>query len=136
MGILQYGHLVDAAELDAALAVPMVVPALDAVRQSMQNQPDRSRIGWAVEAAESVREPYRSLAVELLTAAFPALTENEAQLSTRSLARRLRVRAVDREKRDLLGAIQRVPADSDAGREVRLRLRDLDALRATLTDAS
>jgi DNA primase len=61
MGILQYGHVVDAAEIDAALALPMTVPALDAVRQAVQAQPDRTRIGWAVTAAEAVREPFRSL---------------------------------------------------------------------------
>ncbi|MFT4052773.1 MAG: DNA primase [Microbacterium sp.] len=135
MGILQYGHLVDAGEVDAALALPMQIPALDAVRQSVRAQPDRSRVGWAAMAAEGVREPYRSLAVELLTASFPALSEAEAQASTLALARRLRVRAVDREKRELLGAIQRLPAESEDGRAVRLALRDLDALRATLTDA-
>lgn len=134
MGMLQYGHLVDAAEIDAALALPMHVPALDAVRQSIQAQPDRSRIGWASAAIEAVREPYRSLGVELLTAAFPALTEEEATSSTRSLARRLRIRAVDREKVELLGAIQRLPADSVEGRNVRIALRDLDARRRGLAD--
>ncbi|WP_336632972.1 MULTISPECIES: DNA primase [unclassified Microbacterium] len=134
MGMLQYGHLVDAAEIDAALALPMHVPALDAVRQSIQAQPDRSRIGWASAAIEAVREPYRSLGVELLTAAFPALTEEEATSSTRSLARRLRIRAVDREKAELLGAIQRLPADSVEGRNVRIALRDLDARRRALAD--
>lgn len=134
MGILQYGHVVDAAELDAALALPMRTPALDAVRQAVAAQPDRTRIGWASTAAESTREPYRSLAVELLTADFPALTEAEAAASTRSLARRLRVRAVDAQKNELLGAIQRVPADSEEGRAVRVALRDLDARRRTLTE--
>jgi len=134
MGILQYGHLLDPDDLDAALALPMHVEALDAVRQSVQAQPDRTRIGWAATAAESVREPYRSLAVELLTATFPALTEGEATASTRSLARRLRVRAVDREKSELLGAIQRLSPDSEQGRAVRVALRDLDARRRVLTD--
>ena len=112
----------------------MRTPALDAVRQAVAAQPDRTRIGWASTAAESTREPYRSLAVELLTADFPALTEAEAATSTRSLARRLRVRAVDAEKNELLGAIQRVPADSEEGRAVRVALRDLDARRRTLTE--
>lgn len=136
MGVLQYGHLIDAADLDAALALPMHVPALDAVRQTIAAQPDRARIGWASTAVESVREPYRSLAVELLTAAFPALTEEEATASTRALARRLRIRAVDREKTELLGAIQRLPADSEEGRAVRIALRDLDATRRALSEAS
>lgn len=134
MGILQYGHVVDAAEIDAALALPMHHPALDAVRQSIAAQPDRARVGWASTAAESTREPYRSLAVELLTASFPALSEAEAIDSTRSLARRLRVRAVDREKTELLGAIQRLPAESEEGRAVRVKLRDLDAERRLLAE--
>ncbi len=134
MGILQYGHVVDAAEIDAALALPMHHPALDAVRQSIAAQPDRARVGWASTAAESTREPYRSLAVELLTASFPALSEAEAVDSTRSLARRLRVRAVDREKTELLGAIQRLPAESEEGRAVRVKLRDLDAERRLLSE--
>ncbi|MBN9223327.1 MAG: DNA primase [Microbacterium sp. SCN 70-27] len=134
MGILQYGHVVDAAEIDAALALPMHHPALDAVRQSIAAQPDRARVGWASTAAESTREPYRSLAVELLTASFPALSEAEAVDSTRSLARRLRVRAVDREKTELLGAIQRLPAESEEGRAVRVKLRDLDAERRLLAE--
>lgn len=71
MGVLQYGHLLDAAETDAALAVPMSHPALDAVRLSIAAHPDRTRIGWASTAVEATREPFRSLAVELLTAAFP-----------------------------------------------------------------
>jgi len=135
MGVLQYGHLVDGAELDAALALPMQVPALDAVRQSLVSHTDRTRIGWASSAVEAVREPYRSLAVELLTADFPALTEAEAAASTRSLARRLRIRAVDREKNELLGTIQRLPPDSEQGRTVRLALRELDARRRALTEA-
>lgn len=135
MGVLQYGHLVDGDEVDAALALPMQIPALDAIRQALVAQGDRTRIGWASTAIESVREPYRSLAVELLTADFPALTEEEAAAYTRGLARRLRVRAVDREKNELLGTIQRLPADSEQGRAVRLALRELDARRRTLTEA-
>lgn len=134
MGVLQYGHLVDGGELDAALALPMTVPALDAVRQALLSHTDRTRIGWASTAVEAVREPYRSLAVELLTADFPALTEAEAAASTHALARRLRIRALDREKSEMLGAIQRLPAESEQGRTVRLALRELDARRRALTD--
>lgn len=134
MGVLQYGHLLDAADTDAALAVPMSHAALDAVRLAIAAQPDRTRIGWASAAVESTREPYRSLTVELLTASFPALTEAEAEASARSLCLRLRVRAVDREKIELLGAIQRVPADSAEGRSVRVALRELDQLRRGLSE--
>jgi DNA primase len=135
MGVLQYGHLLESAEVDAALALPMTHPALDAVRQAIAERPDRTRIGWASSAAEAVREPYRSLAVELLTASFPALTEAEAAASAFALCRRLRVRAIDADKRSLLGAIQRVAADSEEGRAVRISLRELDARRRALTEA-
>jgi len=136
MGILQYGHVLDAAEVDAALALPLQHPGLDAVRQAIAAQPDRTRIGWAGAAAESVREPFRSLAVELLTAAFPALTEAEASASALALCRRLRVRAIDAQKRDLLGAIQRVAPDSEEGRAVRVSLRELDVRRRELSELS
>jgi DNA primase len=134
MGVLQYGHVLDAAEVDAALAIPMQHPALEAVRQTLAAHSERSRIGWASAAAESVREPYRSLAVELLTSAFPALTEAEAAASALALCRRLRVRAIDAQKRELLGAIQRVAPDSEEGRAVRVSLRELDVRRRTLAE--
>jgi len=134
MGILQYGHLLEPADVDPAIALPMSHPALDAVRQAVAGQADRGRIGWASTAAEATREPYRSLAVELLTADFPALTEAEATASTRSLCRMLQIRAVDREKTELLGAIQRLSVDSEEGRTIRVALRDLDARRRALSD--
>lgn len=134
MGILQYGHVLAPEEVDAALILPMQHPALDAVRRTIAAQPDRTRIGWASTAAESVREPFRSLAVELLTAPFPALTEAEAAASALSLCRRLRVRAIDQQKRELLGAIQRVAPDSEEGRAVRVSMRELDARRRELAE--
>lgn len=134
MGVLQYGHVIDADEVDAALQIPMEHPALDAVRQAVAAQPDRSRVGWSTAAVDATREPYRGLAAELLTASFPALTEVEATTSARALCRRLRLRAMDREKAELLGAVQRVPADSEEGRAVRVALRDLDQRRRTLAD--
>lgn len=134
MGMLQYGHVIDATEVDAALQIPMEHPALDAVRQAVAAQPDRSRVGWSTAAVDATREPYRGLAAELLTASFPALTEAEATLSARALCRRLRLRALDREKAELLGAVQRVPADSEEGRAVRVALRDLDQRRRALAE--
>lgn len=134
MGILQYGHTIDAAEVDAALALPMQHPALEAVRQAVLTQPDRTRVGWATAAVDATREPYRSLAAELLTSSFPALTEAEAKASAFALCRRLRLRAIDQEKAQLLGAVQRVPADSEEGRRVRVALRELDQRRRVLTE--
>ena len=132
MGVLQYGHAVDAAMLDPALALPFDHPALEAVRRAVVEQPDRTRIGWSAAAVEAVREPYRTLAAELLTADFPARTEAGALASTADLARRLRLRAIEREKSELLRHIQRVAVDSDGGRAVRIRLRELDVERARL----
>jgi DNA primase len=81
-----------------------------------------------------VREPYRSLAAELLAGDFPALSDEAAVASASDLVRRLVLRAFDRQKAELLGAIQRVPAESEEGRGIRLRLRELDARRQALAD--
>ena len=72
MGALQYGHQLDAELLQRAMSMPFTVPALDAVREAIAQIPDRRRPGWALQAVDAVREPYRSLAGELLMAAFPA----------------------------------------------------------------
>ncbi|THE08958.1 DNA primase [Microbacterium oleivorans] len=134
MGVLQYGHVLDTDEVDAALEIPMEHPALEAVRQAVVAQPDRSRVGWSTAAVDATREPYRGLAAELLTASFPALTEVEAKASARAMCLRLRLRAMDREKAELLGAVQRVSAESEEGRVVRVALRDLDQRRRTLAE--
>ena len=97
--------------------------------------PERTRPGWSVAAVGTVREPFRTLAAELLTADFPARDEAHALASATDLARRLLVRTLDREKTELLGAIQRVPADSEEGRALRIRLRDLDRHRQQLLEA-
>ena len=132
MGFLQYGHRVEPALLLRAVTLPMRHPALDAVRQAVATSPDRSRPGWAADAVSAVREPFRSLAAQLLTGAFPARDDEHALISTTALARSLIQRSMDAEKRELLGAIQRVPADSSEGRSIRLRLRELDMARAGL----
>ena len=98
----------------------------------MAQTADVTRPGWSVEAIDQVREPYRSLASELLTMPFPASTVESAEASTADLARRLVRRGLQTEKTELLGAIQRVPADSEQGRRIRLRLRELDVERQRL----
>lgn len=135
MGVLQYGHRIDADLLARALAEPFRHPALDAVRESVAAVPDRTRVGWATQAADAVREPFRGLAGELLMMPFPARDEEGALASAADLCRRLIVRAIDREKNELLGAVQRVPADSDGGRALRMRLRDLDAERLAYAES-
>ena len=132
MGFLQFGHRIDQDVLARAVALPFRHPALDAVRQAVQSAPDMQRPGWAADAVGEVREPFRTLAAELLTADFPALTDEAAVASTADLARRLAARALDREKSELLGAIQRVSAESTEGRGIRLRLRELDLERQRL----
>lgn len=136
MGVLQYGHRVDADLLARAMALRFRHPALDAVRAAVAEQlaqpPDA---GWAVRAVDATREPFRQLAAELLAADFPARDEEGAVASAAGLARRLLARELDAQKSELLGAVQRVPADSEEGRAVRVRLRELDARRREL-DAS
>ena len=134
MGMLQFGHRMDASLVARALDLPFRHPALDAVRGAVREAPGMQRPGWAVDAVATVREPYRSLAAELLAGDFPALSDDAAVSSASDLARRLVMRGFDREKTELLGAIQRVPADSEEGRTIRLRLRELDARRQALAD--
>ena len=133
MGLLQFGHRLDPVLLARSVSLPFRHPALDAVRQAIASAPDVSRPGWAADAVSSTREPYRSLAAELLTADFPALTDEAATVSATSLARRLVTRSLDQQKAELLGAIQRVAPDSEEGRAIRMRLRELDAERQRFT---
>ncbi|MFH8249934.1 DNA primase [Microbacterium sp. B2969] len=132
MGLLQFGHRIDPALRERAFALAFRHPALEAVRATVAPNANVERPGWAAEAVGSVREPFRSLGAELLTADFPALTDNEAAASASSLCRRLIARDIEREKAELLGAIQRVPPASEQGRAIRLRLRELDVIRQQL----
>lgn len=135
MGALQYGHQVDQPLLNRALGTPFRTPGLDAVREAVAAAPDRTRPGWVTEAVNSVREPYRSLAGELLMTPFPARDEERAVATVADLARRLVLRQLEHEKQELLGAVQRVPADSDGGRALRMRLRDIDAERQRFAES-
>ena len=136
MGVLQFGHRMEPALVARALEQPFRHPALDAVRAAVVSAADMQRPGWSAAVVGTVREPYRSLAAELLAGDFPALNDEAAVASAGDLARRLVMRAIDREKAELLGAIQRVPADSEQGRSIRLRLRELDARRQAIADES
>ncbi|WP_223586322.1 DNA primase [Microbacterium sp. OVT16B] len=135
MGVLQYGHQIDQALLSRALIAPFRTPGLDAVREAVASAPDRTRAGWVTDAVNAVREPYRSLAGELLMTPFPARDEAGAVASATDLARRLILRSLEHEKQELLGAVQRVPADSDGGRALRMRLRDIDVERQRFTES-
>ncbi|MCH6229681.1 DNA primase [Microbacterium sp. CFH 31415] len=137
MGFLQFGHRMDAALVARAVSLPFRHPALDAVRQAVQQHAESmQRPGWAVEALSTVREPFRSLGAELLASDFPALDDAAALSSASDLARRLVIRSLDAQKNELLGAIQRVPAASEDGRAIRLQLRELDAERQRLVNES
>ena len=129
MGALQYGHQLDQELLQRAVDAPFTVPALDAVRESIARIPDRLRPGWALQAVDAVREPYRALAGELLMAAFPARDEEGAKASATGLCKRLILRGLDREKNELLGALQRLTADSDGARAIARRLVEIDVER-------
>lgn len=135
MGALQYGHQVDQTLLNRALSAPFRTPALDAVREAVAAAPDRTRAGWVTEAVNAVREPYRSLGGQLLMTPFPARDEERAVATVTDLARRLILRQLEREKQEMLGAVQRVPADSDGGRALRMRLRDIDAERQRFAES-
>lgn len=135
MGALQYGHQVDQTMLARALELPFRHPALEAVREAIAAVSDRTRVGWAMDAVNAVREPYRSLAGELLMAPFPAKDEAGAVASTADLTRRMILRHLEREKNEMLGAVQRVPAESDGGRALRMRLRDIDVERQRFTES-
>jgi len=131
MGFLQFGHRLDAELVARAVTIPLQHPALEAVRQGIVGA-DMSRPGWAMEAVTSVREPYRSLGAELLTAGFPARDDEHAIASATDLARRIVTRELDREKVELRGALQRVAPASEEGRALNVRMRDLETERRRL----
>jgi DNA primase len=126
MGVLQYGHLLDKQAVDIALGLPMPHPALEAVRQAVSMQPDLTRPGWTSAAVDATREPYRTLAIELLTADFPAGTERIAQTTAMESLRKLRQRALEREKAELRSAQQRLEPGSPEFRSIGVAIRDLD----------
>lgn len=136
MGVLQFGHRMDATLVARALQPEFRHPPLDAVRVAIAQAPDLQRPGWAADAVAAVREPFRALAAELLAGDFPALSDDAAVASASDLARRLVLRALDREKTELLGAIQRVSPGTEEGRGIRLRLREIDAERRLIIDES
>ncbi|WP_150956829.1 DNA primase [Microbacterium testaceum] len=131
MAFLQYGHRIEADLFLRALQTPFGHPALEAVRAALAST-DLSQPGWAVTAVEAVREPFRTLAVELLTAAFPARTEEGAVAAANDLARGVLLREIERQKAELVRGIQRVPPGSEEGRNLGLQLRELDADRQRL----
>ena len=130
-GFLQYGHRVDPSLFARAITVPFHHPALEAVRATLEAA-DRTRPGWALAVVEGVPTAYRTLAGELLARDFPARDEEHAVGSINDLARQIIIGALQAQKNQLLGAMQRVPAESDEGRALRVRLRDIDAERARL----
>ncbi|MEL5990124.1 DNA primase [Microbacterium phosphatis] len=133
-GILLYGHRVDPAILGRALAIPFRTVALEAVRASVAAAIAAARPGWAMTAVDNTREPYRQLAGELLARDFPARDDEHAVASVNDICRRLILRALDSEKNELLGAVQRTSPISEEGRALRMRLRDLDHDRRALID--
>ncbi|MBA8816037.1 DNA primase [Microbacterium halimionae] len=130
MGALQYGHRMDADLFRRAMAVDFHTPGLDAVRQSVAAAPDPQRAGWAVDAVSRVREPYRTLAAELLTSDFPARDDEHAVASANDLARRVLMRALDREKSELVRQMKQFPGDSIESRKAQIRAREIDIERA------
>lgn len=134
VAFLQYGHRMDQALLADALATTLSHPGLEAVREAVREHPDRTAPGWAVAAVDAVREPYRVLAGELLASPFPAADERGAVAVANDLAVHLIERRLEGAKRELLSAVQRVDAGSEAGRALRVELRELDARIRRLRD--
>ncbi|MFS0793950.1 DNA primase [Microbacterium sp. 1P10AE] len=134
MAFLQYGHRIEPDLFVRALQTPFGHPALEAVRSTLAST-DLSQPGWAVTAVEAVREPFRTLGVELLTADFPARNEEGAVAAANDLARRVLLRELDRQKAELVRGIQRVQPGSEEARQLGLRLRELDADRQRLTES-
>ena len=133
-GILLYGHRVDPNLLGRALAIPFRTPALEAVRASIAAAIAEAKPGWAMTAVDNTREPYRQLAGELLARDFPERDDESAVRAINDICRRLILRALDAEKNELLGAVQRTSPSSEEGRALRVRLRDLDHERRALID--
>jgi len=131
LSFLQYGHTVDPELLARALSRPFRHPALEAIRAVIAES-DVRRPGWAPTAVDGVREPYRSLAAEMLVAPFPARNEAGAVAATAETARGLVRRGLDEDKAQLLGAVQRVAPDSTEGRELGQRLMAIELERRRL----
>ncbi|NHI17046.1 DNA primase [Microbacterium excoecariae] len=132
-GILQYGHRIDPTLLQRALGVAFRVPALDAVRAAIFSV-DRTQPGWGQAAIDALPQALTQLGGEVLMRDFPARDEEHAAVSANALCRRLIVRALDAEKQELLGALQRAEPQSNEGRAVGMRLRDLETERRRLVD--
>lgn len=133
-GFLQYGHRVDPELFARSIGVPFHHPALEGIRAVLAAT-DRSKPGWAMAVVEHAPASYATLAGELLARDFPARDEEHAVASINDLARQLIIGGLLEQKSQLLGAMQRVPAESEEGRALRVRLRDLDAERARLSAA-
>ena len=126
MAFLQYGHLLDQDLMAEALQTPFSHPAFDAVRAAILAHSERTKPGWALTAIGGVREPYRLVAGELLAAEFPAKDEQAAVVAAQDLALSKVERAMNAQKNELLGAVQRIAAESEEGRALRVQLRELD----------
>ena len=71
MAFLQYGHRIDPELFARGVAIPFRHPALEAVRSAVAAAPDPARPGGPLDTIQAVREPYRTLAGELLARPLP-----------------------------------------------------------------
>ncbi|GGO60321.1 DNA primase [Microbacterium nanhaiense] len=132
-GILQYGHLIEPALFQRAIESPFRTPALDEVRKAILAV-DRSKPGWGQAALDLLPQSLRQLGGEVLMRDFPARDEEHAAVSANDLCRRLIARALDAQKSELLGELQRLEPGSPEGRAVQIRLRDLEMERRRLIE--
>ena len=112
--------------LDPCAGTALRHPALDAVRSRHRRSARSTRAGWAADAVARCASPtarWRRASRRRLPRAD---RRSRASPQPPILLAASSLRALDREKSELLGAIQRVPPDSEEGRVIRLRLREFD----------
>lgn len=134
MGVLQQPEAVGAALAARALASGFADPTLAVVRDAVAVHLDASGTqGWVEAVVTEVPEPYRPLVQQLAVAPIPG-REDRIEATVRGFATAIIERDLLREKRELLGALQRLDPVQDAARstQVQQRLKAVEEDRRAL----
>ena len=134
MGVLQQPEAVGAALAARALASGFADPTLAVVRDAVAVHLDASGTqGWVESVVTEVPEPYRPLVQQLAVAPIPG-REDRIEATVRGFATAIIERDLLREKRELLGALQRLDPVQDAARstQVQQRLKAVEEDRRAL----
>ena len=134
MGVLQRPEAVGLDLARRALATTFGEPNLAVVRDAVAVHVDGSSdSGWVERVAEEVPAPYRPLVQQLAVAPLPGRAES-IDATVRGFAESLVERDLLRQKRELLGALQRLdPAgDPDASLQLQRRLMAVEEQRRAL----